>query len=178
MQSNKTVVLFLIRFFGTYLLLFVIYAVYLNESQNISGTYSCAPITQTVANQVQFLLTNFGYDAKIEQHPEEISLQLLMNDTLIARINEGCNAMSIIILFISFIVAFANKFKVTALYILFGSLIIYGSNIFRISFIAIALYKYPKYQDILHDYIFPGIIYGITFLLWFVWVRKFSKIAK
>ena len=178
MQSNKTVVLFLIRFFGTYLLLFVIYAVYLNKSQNISGTYSCAPITQTVANQVQFLLTNFGYDAKIEQHPEEISLQLLMNDTLIARINEGCNAMSIIILFISFIVAFANKFKVTALYILFGSLVIYGSNIFRIAFISIALYKYPEYQAILHDFIFPGILYGITFLLWFVWVQKFSQLKK
>ena len=178
MQSNKTVVLFLIKFFGTYLLLFVIYAVYLNKTQNISGVYSCAPITQTVADHAQFLLTNIGYDVKIEQHPEEISLQLLMNDKLIARINEGCNAMSIIILFISFIVAFANKFKITALYILFGSLFIYGVNISRIVFIAIALYKYPKYQDILHDYIFPGIIYGFTFLLWFIWVRKFSKIAK
>ena len=68
--------------------------------------------------------------------------------------------ISIRILFISFIVAFANKFKITALYILFGSLFIYGVNISRIAFIAIALYKYPKYQDILHDYIFPGIIYG------------------
>ncbi len=156
----------------------MIYAIYLNKTQNISGVYSCAPITKTVANQAQFVLSSFGYDAEIEQHPEEISLRLLMNDQFIARINEGCNAMSIIILFISFIIAFANKFKATALYILFGSLIIYSSNIFRIAFIVIALYKYPKYQNILHDYIFPGIIYGITFLLWFIWVRKFSKIGK
>lgn len=178
MQSNKAVVLFLIKFFGTYLLLFVIYAVYLKKNQNISGVNSCAPITKTVANQTQFLLTSVGYDTKIEQHPEEISMQLLIDDQLIARINEGCNAMSIIILFISFIVAFASNFKTTALYILFGSLIIYFSNIFRIAFIAIALHKYPKYQDILHDFIFPSMIYGITFLLWFIWVRKFSQLKK
>lgn len=178
MHNNKTVVLFLIKFFGTYLLLFAIYAIYLNKTQNISGAYSCAPVTQSVAKQTQWLLTSIGYDTKIEQHPEEISLQLIINDQLIARINEGCNAMSIIILFISFIIAFSNKFKETALYILFGASIIYISNIFRIAFIAVAIHEYPEYQDILHDYIFPSIIYGITFLLWFIWVRKFSNLGK
>ena len=176
MKSNKTVVLFLIKFFGTYLILFILYAVYLNRNQNTAGLYACAPITKTVAHHSQFLLTTFGYDAKIEQDPEKVAMQLILNGELIALINEGCNAVSIIILFISFIVAFAGKIRTTALYILFGSLLIYLSNIFRIAFISIALYKYPEYQAILHDFIFPGILYGITFLLWFIWVQKFSQI--
>ncbi len=178
MKSNKTVVIFLLKFFGTYLLLFLIYAYYLNKTQNLTGEFSCAPITETVAKQTQFLLNTFGYDASIEQHTEEVSIKLIVNNKFVASIIEGCNSISIIILFISFIVAFASNFKTTALYILFGSLIIYFSNIVRIAIITIALFEYPKYQYILHDFIFPSIIYGITFLLWFIWVQKFSSLKK
>jgi exosortase family protein XrtF len=59
-----------------------------------------------------------------------------------------------------------------------GSLIIYFSNIARIAIITIALIEYPEYNDILHDFVFPSIIYGVTFLLWFIWVQKFSRLSK
>jgi len=177
-QSNKTVVLFLVKFFGSYLILFLIYSWYLNSTQNKIEMFACAPITKTVAIQTSKLLNFLGYNAKVEQHSEEVSMKLFINDTYIARIIEGCNSISIIILFIAFIIAFANTFKVTALYVLFGSLIIYGTNIIRVAIISIALYKYPEYERLLHDVVFPSIIYGITFLLWFVWIRYFSKLKK
>jgi exosortase family protein XrtF len=177
-KGNKTVVIFLLKFFGTYLVLFLIYAVYLNRTQKVTGVFSCAPITKTVAGQTQYLLNCFGYNTVIEQHTEEVSIKLIVNNKFVATIIEGCNSISIVILFISFIVAFASNFKTTALYILFGSLIIYFSNIVRIALITIALFEYPKYRDILHDFIFPSIIYGITFLLWFIWVQKFSRLKK
>ncbi|MFK5958807.1 MAG: exosortase family protein XrtF [Lutibacter sp.] len=176
MQSNKTVVLFLIKFFGVYILLFLIYSVYLNKTQSTSGVFACAPITKTVAKQTQYLLNTIGYNSIIEQHTEEVSVKLFVNKKFVARIIEGCNAVSIIILFISFIIAFSSNFKTTFLFIIAGSLLIYYLNIFRITIIAIALYEFPQYQYILHDIIFPLIIYGITFLLWFVWVKKFSKL--
>lgn len=175
MKSNKLVVIFLLKFFGTYLLLFLSYSFYLQQTQQITDGFSCAPITQTVAKQTNFLLNKFGYDAEIEQHPDELSIKQTMNGYYISRIVEGCSSISIIILFCSFIVAFSNKFIPTALYILVGSFIIYATNIFRIVFINIAIYKYPKYESYLHDLVFPSIIYGITFLLWFIWIRKFSK---
>ena len=178
MQSNKTVVFFLIKFFATYILLFLIYSFYLSRNQKTTGVYSCAPITKTVAYQTEFLLNSVGYSAKIEQHTEEVSVKLFVNNKLVARVIEGCNAISIIILFISFIVAFASDFKTTLLFIVVGSLLIYFSNIFRIAIISIALYEFPQYQYILHDVIFPIMIYGITFLLWFIWVQKFSKLKK
>lgn len=174
MQSNKIVVIFLIKFFGTYALLFFIYSSYLSHNQKSESIFSCAPITKTVAKQAKELLNYVGYNAKIEQHSEEVSMKLIINNKYVARVIEGCNAISIIILFISFIVAFANKFTTTLLFILGGSLIIYFTNILRISIIAIALYKYPNYESILHNILFPSIIYGITFLLWFIWVRNFS----
>jgi len=105
-------------------------------------------------------------------------VKLFINDKFTAFIVEGCNAISIIILFIAFIVAFAGKFKTTILYILFGSLLIYFTNIVRIVIISIALYEFPQYQNVLHEIVFPSIIYGMTFLLWFVWIRNFSNLKK
>lgn len=178
MKGNKTVVLFLIKFFGTYLLLFLLYSFYLERTQNETSPFICAPITKTVAEQTKYLLNIFSYPTEIAQDTETLSVKLFINGKFTAFIVEGCNAISIIILFIAFIVAFAGKFKTTVLYILFGSLLIYFTNILRIAVISVALHKYPQYQNVLHEIIFPAIIYGITFLLWFVWIRNFSGIKK
>jgi len=177
-KGNKTVVLFLIKFFGTYLLLFLGYSYYLDKTQNETAPFACAPITKTVAEQTKYLLNIFGYPTEIAQDTETVSVELFINGKLTAFIVEGCNAISIIILFIAFIVAFAGKFKTTVLYILFGSLLIYFTNIVRVAIISIALYEYPQYQHLLHEIIFPSIIYGMTFLLWFVWIRYFSNLKK
>ena len=178
MQSNKTVIIFLIKFFGVYVLLFLMYSLYLNKYQKNTDFYACSPITEKVAEQTSYLLNVLGYNSKIEQHQEEVSIKLYIHNKIVARIIEGCNSASIIILFISFIVAFSSNFKDTALYILFGSLVIYFVNIVRIVIIAIALYKYPHYEKILHDVFFPTVIYGTTFLLWIFWVRTFSKLKE
>ena len=57
-------------------------------------------------------------------------------------------------------------------------LLIYFTNILRIAFIVVALYKYPQFENILHNIVFPSLIYGMTFLLWVLWVSKFSKLKK
>ena len=168
----------LIKFFGTYALLFLIYSFYLQSNQKTIDVFACEPITKTVANQTAYILNSVGYETKVIQHTEEVSIKLIVNDVYISRIIEGCNSISVIILFISFIVAFSSKLIVTALYILFGSLVIYTINVFRIVIITIAMFEYPQYQMVLHDLIFPTIIYGITFLLWFIWVTHFSKLKK
>ena len=176
MQNNKTVIFFLLKFFGTYLLLFLLYSFYLSKNQKNLEYFACAPITKTVAEQSQYLLNIIGYNAEIVQSNSEMSINLFVNNTLIARIIEGCNSVSVIILFIAFIVAFASGLKRTLLYILFGSLIIYLVNIIRIAVIVVAIYKFPELEGVLHNIIFPSIIYGITFLLWFFWVQKISKL--
>ena len=83
-----------------------------------------------------------------------------------------------IILFLSFIVAFAAKFKTTFFYILSGSVIIYSVNLIRIVLLTIGLYHYPNQKDIFHTALFPALIYGMVFLLWVFWVNRFSKIKK
>ncbi|HIE44911.1 MAG TPA: exosortase family protein XrtF, partial [Flavobacteriaceae bacterium] len=95
-----------------------------------------------------------------------------------SRVIEGCNSVSIIILFIAFIIAFSGSFKSTIFFGFIGSLLIYSTNIFRIAVLSIGILLYPKQQEILHSLVFPAIIYGMVFLLWVIWVNKYSDFKK
>ena len=178
MKKQRKIVLFLVKFFATYFILFASYSYYLQKTQVKEDFFSCAPITSTVAKQTVWVLSFFGYDAKYVQHDKEMSVKLLFNNQYTARVIEGCNSVSIIILFLSFIVAFPGALKATILYGIIGSIAIYGINILRIAFLTVMLYKFPNEQVFLHNIVFPAIIYGATFLLWVVWVHKFSNYKK
>lgn len=105
-------------------------------------------------------------------------MKVIINGKFVARVIEGCNAISIIILFLSFIVAFAGKLKTTIFYAFAGSIVIYAFNLIRIVILSAGLYHYPWRREILHNVIFPMIIYGTVFMLWMVWVNRFSKSIK
>lgn len=177
-MAHKGTLIFLLKFFVTYFVLVQFYAVYLHETQVKGAAFVCAPITSKVAKSTVGVLRFFGYEAALEQHKKELSIKIKINNSYIARVIEGCNSVSIIILFIAFIFAFSGSLKATVLYMIFGSFIIYGVNVLRISFLTVMLYKYPGQQAFLHNLMFPAIIYGTTFLLWIVWVRNFSKYKK
>lgn len=150
------------------------YKLYLDYSDG--SKYYPDYLTNLVAKQTQALLETVGYSTTIEPHSNEASMKLIINNKFVARVVEGCNSVSVIILFLSFIIAFADKFKTTALYIFVGSVLIYTVNLIRIVILSIGLYHYPWRREILHTVIFPLIIYGMVFLLWMFWVNRFSKI--
>lgn len=135
-------------------------------------------MTNLVGKQSRALLESADYRAFIIPHPDEPSLKLIINEKYVARIIEGCNSLSIIILFASFIIAFSGKPKTTFFYILSGSVLIYVTNLIRVVILAAGLYHYPWRKDILHTVIFPAIIYGMVFLLWVFWVNRFSNLKK
>lgn len=172
LQQYRPFLLFLGKFLLTYLVLTVLYQSYLNRFDSTANQVDS--FTQMVANQTQALLTIFDAAARIESHPTEPSVKIIYSGKYVSRIIEGCNALSVMILFVSFIVAFTGKFKKTIIFILFGLLLIHLLNIVRIALLSVALYHYPQHEHILHAVIFPLIIYGIVFLLWVIWVNKFS----
>ena len=174
MKKNKAIIVFLVKFFATYFILFGAYSFYLNKTQQKTDVYVCSPITGTVADHVYQVSKMLGYDAEIEQHSEELSIKFMLNDNYVSRIVEGCTSVSVIILFLSFIIAFSGSIRSTVMFGIFGSMLIYVVNILRIIAISILYYKLPEYQEILHDLVFPGIIYGLTFILWITWVKYYS----
>ncbi|RAJ15168.1 exosortase family protein XrtF [Olleya aquimaris] len=170
----KPVIKFILVFLLVYGVLSFAYNYYLDVSKG--GTYYPDYVTNLVANQSKELLNTVGYNTNIVPHPNEPSMKLIVKGKYLARVIEGCNGTSIIILFISFIIAFAGRFKITFLYILSGSVLIYAVNLIRIVILSIGLYHYPWRKEELHTVIFPGIIYGMVFLLWMIWVNRFSKL--
>jgi len=154
------------------------YSIYLKQTQQKGDLFSCSPLTKTVANHVQITSKMLGYDAYVEQHTQELSMKFILNGKYVSRIIEGCNSFSIIVLFLSFIIAFSGSVKATILFGLFGSILIYFVNLLRIIALSILYYKFPKQQEYLHDLLFPAIIYGLTFILWITWVKFYSNISK
>ncbi len=177
-RKNKALLQFIIKFFISYAIMVGLYSYYLNKTQEKKTLYTCSPVTTTVANQTADVIKFLGYKAFIEQHQDELSLKIYVNGKYVSRVIEGCNSVSIIILFLAFIIAFAGSIKATIVYGIFGSVLIYVTNIFRIAILSVGILEYPKYQKILHSVIFPAIIYGMVFLLWVIWVNKFSNYKK
>ncbi len=178
MKKKKTIIKFLAKFFITYFLLLGIYSIYLKQTQERVPIFSCSPITKTVAEHTTSFAKMLGYPARTMQHEAELSMKFFIGDIYSLRIVEGCNAISILILFLSFIIAFSGSLKATILYSVFGIFVIYIANIIRILALAKLIYMYPKYLDILHDLLFPAVIYGTVFILWVIWVNKFSYLKK
>lgn len=172
----KTFLLFLGKFIFVYLVLTFAYETYLNQFN--SKKFEVDNFTELVSNQTVKLLKFYNSNSYQLSNLEASSIKLYYKKKYIAQIIEGCNGLSVIILFTAFVIAFTGKFKHTILFIIAGSLSIHLLNVFRISFLCILIYDFPEYEEVLHNVIFPLIIYGFVFLLWVIWVNKFSLYAK
>jgi len=171
----KPFLLFLGKFVMTYLLLTFVYQSYLGQFD--VKKFEVDGVTQLVAKQSKELMNFFNFEANIKPNLNEPGINLFYNQKLMARIIEGCNGLSVIILFISFVIAFSGKIKTTFLFIIAGSVLIHILNVFRIALLVILLYYFPNRGQLLHGVFFPLFIYGVVFILWIIWVNKFSKYA-
>jgi exosortase family protein XrtF len=135
-------------------------------------------VTRLVAEHTEQLMSVFKADFQVKSVANEDFLRLIYNGSYVARMIEGCNAISIIILFISFVFSFSGKIKTTSLFLLFGSCIVYFLNVIRIAFLCVLMYNFPEKEGLLHGVLFPLFIYGVVFLLWLVWVNKFASDGK
>ncbi len=172
----KSFLLFLGTFLLTYVGLTFLYHVYLNQFE--SNRFEVDGFSHTVANQSKTILEWFGFHVYLKPNPIESSILVIVDGISRIRIIEGCNAISIMILFIAFVVSFSKNFIKTLVFIVIGIVLIHILNIFRIAFLTIGLIHYPEKLSLLHDIIFPLIIYGFVFFLWVIWVNKFSKYAE
>lgn len=174
--TYKPFLLFLGKFVLTYLILTFFYQLYLSNFDLKANQVD--DFTKLVSQEVEQTLLFFEKDVRIELHPQQPCYKFFYSGKYISRIVEGCNALSVIILFISFIIAFTGKIKHTILFVILGSLIIHILNITRIALLLVAFYNFPAANTLLHDILFPLVIYGTVFILWIIWVNNFSFYAK
>ena len=172
LKRFRRVVQFLLVFIGSYILLSFLYQCYL-QLYFVQDRPDF--ITRTVALQTEGLLKVLGYDSVVLASPVFPLMNLYINGLQVARIIEGCNSVSLIILFVAFMLSFFGKPKSTVLYTLGGVVLIYLINIGRLVLLSVGIYEYPQYSELLHKIIFPLIIYATVLLLWLLWIRRYTK---
>ncbi len=133
------------------------------------------PVTAQVSYQAQEILKFIGFNASTVNSSYDASVILSVDNQAVYRVIEGCNALSVMILFTAFIVAFAQGWKKTIAFIMGGLLFIYVVNIVRLVLLAIVYKEYESYADFAHEIIFPAVIYGAVVLLWIYWISTLKS---
>jgi exosortase family protein XrtF len=147
-----------------------LYQLYLNRYQ----FQLVDPFTGFTANAVHGVQQLLGYKSVLQDLPGWHSILFVLNDENTTRIVEGCNAISVMILFVAFILAFYKGLK-TFGFIAVSLLFLIAINVLRIAGLNILYLRWPQYIKIGHDYVFPAIIYGSIVVLWLVWIKLFVQ---
>lgn len=169
-KQHKSLWVFLAKFLGIYILGNIAYHFYLNYYGTNLDAYSCY-ITESTAQWLQFRLPN----PELFFWPDEAKGSIVFNDTIIVNVIEGCNAISVMILFTAFVLSFHAKWYTYLLFLISGLTIIHLTNISRISLLGLVYVFKNQWFTEAHDYLFPSIIYGIVVVLWLIWIKFLAK---
>lgn len=168
-KDFKPVLGILLRFIIVYLVLLLGYQYYLNNGKDLG----LDPFSRVIAGQVSFLQNAIGYPTQLYDDIKNWQVWFYVKEQYVTRMVEGCNAVSVMILFVSFVFAFYKGPK-TFLFVIAGLVLLYIMNLLRIAGLNIVMSDYKDYGKAFHDYIFPSVIYGSVVLLWLVWIKFFA----
>lgn len=92
-------------------------------------------------------------------------------------IGAPCDGVVLYVLFILFVAAFPGPIKHKAWFIPLGTLSVFYVNVLRIVGLAIIMSVNESWLAFNHDYTFTIIVYAFVFVLWMLWVKKFSTFS-
>lgn len=165
----KPILLVLLRFVIIYLVLLFAYQMYLQPFEGIDMD----PFSYWVADQVVFMQNFLGFSTVLVPYPINETAVFQTENIDVSRMVEGCNTVSILILFVAFIFAFYKGWK-TFLFVFFSVIILHIANVFRIIGLNLVILKHPDYGKFTHDYLFPAAIYGMVVAFWLIWIKFFA----
>ena len=90
-------------------------------------------------------------------------------------IADSCAGVPLFALFAGFIIAYPGAVKKKLIFIPLGIITIHLINALRIAGLCMVSFHTPEYLDFNHHYTFTVTVYAYIFLLWVIWVNKFSK---
>jgi exosortase family protein XrtF len=174
LKEFKPTILFLVKFFGVFLICSLTYGAYIKST--MSGDAVRADIfTEVVTKHTVAVMNVFSSHWKYYHVEEAPFVDIARGDVPKVSVFEGCNGVNIAILFFSFVFAFGGPAKTMAWFIPAGLVFIHVANIFRIGVLAAIAGQNEKAFYFFHKFGFTGIIYGAIFILWVIWVVVINK---
>jgi len=130
------------------------------------------PATIAVTRQSVLLINWLQKKDETEILIQDSRVAIVQNNDIIVRVFEGCNGLNVIIVFLSFIVAFSGQKKSILGFLAVGIIIIHLINLGRIVLLYYLAKIESSYFYYFHKYIFTSAIYAFVFLLWVTWIYK------
>ena len=169
LKDFKPVLGILLRFIIIYVVLLLAYQFYLNSFSALG----LDPFSRMIAEHVMFLQNKLKFPTLLYDDVANEQVYYYVKNKYVTRMVEGCNAISVMILFVSFVFAFFKGTK-TFVFAVAGVVALYAMNVLRIVGLNIVTRDYPQYNKIVHDYLFPAVIYGSVVILWLIWIKFFA----
>jgi exosortase family protein XrtF len=91
-------------------------------------------------------------------------------------IGEPCNAVDFFGLFTCFVIAYPARFWSKVWFIPAGILAIHALNTVRVALLVLNLWYSRESFDFNHKYTFILFLYGLIFLLWRSWTKRFGSL--
>jgi exosortase family protein XrtF len=152
-----------------YLALYIIYQLIIKKY-----TYYDQKFIGTIIQNADFILKLLNYSTfKVLQDRDVQVLGIDGSNGL--WIGSNCNAINLFVLFSVFIIAYPGQQKPKLWFIPVGIIAIHVLNLVRVIALVLIAYHSPQSLNFNHTYTFTFIIYSFIFLLWIVWVNKFSS---
>jgi exosortase family protein XrtF len=166
-QEFKPTIYFLLKFSGLYVVGNVLYGWFVH-----SYYPGVDPITGWVTTQTSDLLGLMGWDTVVSNQIRKATSNIIYEGRSILAVFEGCNGVNVMIIFVSFLLAFGPYTKKLMWFIPAGLGVIHIFNLFRIFLLFFVSIEMPRYMYFTHKYFFTAILYVVIFLMWIYWLQK------
>jgi exosortase family protein XrtF len=156
-----------------YLVLFIIYQFVVKKY-----TYYDQKFIGSIIHSAEFVLNLLGY--RTFSRLQDLDMQLVgIDGSNGVWVGSNCSAITLITLFSVFIIAYPGYQKGKLWYVPMGIVAIHLLNILRVVALAmISYYLPPEYLMFNHTYTFTFIVYAFIFILWMIWINKYSGKGK
>jgi len=169
-KEFKPTLLFLAKFVGLYIVANMVYGLFITAYAPVAD-----PVTHAVTEQCGWILDVTGWPVTVQDEALKSTTLIVHEGTARIAVYEGCNGVNVMIIFLSFLLAFGPYTRAMAWFAPLGVMVIHAGNLARIVLLFLVTLYYPNYLYYLHKYFFTAIIYVVVFILWIIWVRKFSR---
>ena len=179
LKEFKPTILFLLKFGLIFGVGSFLYGWFINSYQQKEPPQP-DPITNSIANQTNWVVGAFGYPSAV-WYPEEEPLVVVyikgFEDDNVT-FYEGCNGINIMILFVAFVLAFGTNTNSRWWFLPVGLAAIHVFNLLRLASLSIMATVSHSAFHFFHKFAFTGVIYAFVLVLWYLWATRFSKIKK
>ncbi len=182
-QIPKPVKIFLWRALAVFIVWELIYSIFLLPDRIIDS-----PLSMFVGNSTASFIgwikqTNLAYCKELSnvqffEGASEVTEKatIFIGPKRLIGIADGCNGLSLFVLFIGFMIAYPGKIYLKIIYAIIGIIFITFLNICRCTGLALLNNSYPNLTDFAHHYVFKIITYLAIFYMWYGFVKINQKL--